>query len=383
VLGILLVNIQAFSMPGAAYLNPSAYGDLTGANLAVWIVTHVFFDQKFISIFSMLFGAGIVLLADRTLAAGGRPAAVHYRRMFWLLLIGLAHAYFIWYGDILVTYALCGMILYPLRKRSPRTLIILAVLWTAIGSMLMLASGASMSGWPPAMAEQFTRDNWLPTADMLAREVAVYRSGWLTQLPMRAGAAFGFQTFIFMILMFWRVGGLVMLGMALHTLGVFSGAASRRTYVALIAVALIVGVPVVAFGAWRNFEAAWNVRYSFFFGMQFNHWAGALVALGWIAAMVLVAQSGVLRGLVSRLEAVGRMALTHYIAQSLICTLIFYGHGLSLFGQVDRVWQAAIVLAIWVVQLLIAPVLVRRLRFGPLEWLWRSLTYGRRQPYAL
>lgn len=380
VLGILLVNIQSFAMPETAYFNPSSYGDLTGANRAVWAVTHILFDQKFISIFSMLFGAGIVLFADRALADGRRAARVHYRRMFWLLLIGLAHAYFIWYGDILVTYALCGMILYPLRKRHPRTLIILGVLWTAIGSLIMLGGGAAMSAWPPNVLEQFTRDSWLPTAGMIAREVSTYRGGWLGQLPRRAEAAFELETFLFLIFFFWRVGGLVLLGMGLHKLGVFSGTASRRVYATLLGVGLFVGVPLVAYGAVRNFDAGWDVRYSFFVGSQFNHWASTLVALGWISAMVLLVRSGALSGFVSRLEAIGRMALTHYIGQSLICTLIFYGHGLAMFGRVERVGQAAIVVGLWTVQLLVAPLLVKRLRFGPLEWAWRSLTYGRRQP---
>ena len=109
VLGILIMNVQSFSMPGAAYLNPTAWGDLTGINLAVWLAGHVLADQKFLTLFSILFGAGVCLFAERAEARSGRSAAVHYRRMFWLLVFGLAHAYFLWVGDILVPYALCGL----------------------------------------------------------------------------------------------------------------------------------------------------------------------------------------------------------------------------------------------------------------------------------
>ena len=112
VLGILVMNIQAFAMPMAAYFNPTAYGDLSGVNFFTWLVSYLFVDQKFLSMFSLLFGAGICLFADRVEARSGRSAGLHYRRMFWLLLFGLVHAYFLWSGDILVTYALCGSVLF-------------------------------------------------------------------------------------------------------------------------------------------------------------------------------------------------------------------------------------------------------------------------------
>ena len=104
------MNIQSFSMVGAAYFNPTAYGDLTGLNRFVWTLSHMLADTKFISIFSMLFGAGIVLMAQKIEARGRRPAKWHYRRMLWLIVIGLLHAYLLWDGDILVSYAVCGVV---------------------------------------------------------------------------------------------------------------------------------------------------------------------------------------------------------------------------------------------------------------------------------
>ena len=115
-LGILIMNIQGFAMPVAAYSNPTAYGDLTGANRWVWTLSHIFADQKFMTIFSLLFGAGIVLMSEKLDARGQRAWGLHYRRTFWLLLIGLAHAYLLWSGDILVAYALCGFWVYWLRR---------------------------------------------------------------------------------------------------------------------------------------------------------------------------------------------------------------------------------------------------------------------------
>ncbi len=132
VLGILPMNIQDFSMPGAAYLNPTAYGDLHGANYWVWLLSHLLADEKFMTIFSMLFGAGIFLMTSRIEAAGQPSAALHYRRMGWLVLFGLLHAYLLWSGDILFSYGVCGLLVFLFRKWRPRTSLIVGALSLAV-----------------------------------------------------------------------------------------------------------------------------------------------------------------------------------------------------------------------------------------------------------
>ena len=139
-------------------------------------------------------------------------------------------------------------------------------------------------------------------------------------------------------------------------------------------------MPVIAYGVWSNFRAGWIVPYSLFVGSQFNYWGSVAVALGWIDLVMLVVRSGRLAGLQRRLAAVGRTAFSNYILQTLLGLVIFYGTGFGLFGSVERVGQLGIVIAIWVVQLVVAPIWIRHFEFGPLEWLWRSLTYGRAQP---
>ena len=118
-----------------------------------------------------------------------------------------------------------------------------------------------------------------------------------------------------------------------------------------------------------------------FHGQQINYWASALVSLGYVGLVMLACQRGVLSGLRARLAAVGQMAFTNYLVQTIICTTIFYGHGFGLFGQVERWGQILIVFSVWALQLIVSPLWLRRFRFGPFEWLWRSLTYGARQPF--
>ncbi len=184
VLGILVMNIQSFAMPFAAYFNPTALGPPSDVDFTVWTILHVFADQKFMSMFSILFGAGVLLFATRASGRTGRSAALHYRRMFWLLVFGLMHAYLIWYGDILVLYAICGMLIYPLRRFGARTLSVLGLLVVGVAAVFMFAGGMSIDTWPPeAVAEM--RDFWSPDAAKLAAEFEAFRGGWLAQMPLR------------------------------------------------------------------------------------------------------------------------------------------------------------------------------------------------------
>ena len=377
-LGILLMNIQSFSMPGDAYLNPTAYGDLTGANLWVWTITHLVADQKFISIFSMLFGAGILLIAERVGAE--RATTVHYRRMAVLLVFGLIHAHVLWSGDILYTYAICGMFVYLARRLTPRRLIIVGLVLHAVSSIFFIANGLLLRGAPADVIAQVTADFWLSSPADLAREISGYRGNWFAQQTFRGPDAMSMETFIFLIDSAWKTSGLMLVGMALYKLGVLSGGRSDSFYRRMAALGFGVGLPVIGYGVWSNFQAGWRVPYSLFLGSQFNYWGSVAVALGWIGLVMLVVRSGTAAQLVRRLAAVGRTAFSNYILQTLLGIGIFYGTGFGLFGRVNRVGQLLTAIAIWAVQLTIAPIWLRHFEFGPLEWLWRTLTYGKAQP---
>jgi uncharacterized protein len=380
-LGILAMNILAFSMPGAAYMNPTVWGGLDGANYWVWLLGHLLADQKMMSIFSMLFGAGIALFAERAAVAGRSPVALHVRRSLWLIVFGLLHAYLLWWGDILFLYGVCALAVFWFRDWSPGRLLALGLAMLAVSSLVFLFFGWSMQYWPPEALAEFIEESWYPGPERLAAEVAAYGGSWMDQMHKRAPTAFEMQTFFLATWGFWRASGLMLVGMALYRLGVLSAQRSAACYSWMIIAGVLIGLPLVAYGVHWNEANAWGPQ-SMFYGFQFNYWGSIPVSLGWIGAVMLLCRSGMLAWLRSRLAAVGRLAFSNYILQSLICTTIFYGHGFGLFGEVERVGQIAIVAGIWLFQLLVSPLWLRRFRFGPLEWLWRSLTYGRRQPFV-
>jgi len=378
ILGILIMNIQSFSMIGAAYLNPTAYGDFTGANKWVWIISHLFADMKFMTIFSILFGAGIVLFTRRLKAKGIHSLAIHYQRTFWLLVIGLAHAYLLWYGDILVVYAISALWVVLLRNKKPRTLLIIGLIVISVASILYLMTGFSLPFMDEAQKEEIM-NGWLPNAGLIQQEIEAYRGSWMEQMEQRIPEAIAMQTFIFFIQTGWRAGGLMLVGMALYKWGILSAEKSSSFYWKMVVVGFLIGFAVVGYGVILNFENDFSMEYSFFTGSQFNYWGSLMVSLGYIGLVMLFVKSGVLKILKKSLQAVGQMALTNYLIQTIICTTLFYGHGFGLYGKLDREEQIIIVFAVWIFQLIISPVWLKYFKYGPFEWLWRSLTYWRLQ----
>jgi uncharacterized protein len=382
VLGILIMNIQYFSMIQGAYFNPTAYGDLTGINMWVWILSHIFADQKFMTVFSILFGAGVIMIVSRIEAGGGSALKIYYRRIIMLILIGLAHAYLLWSGDILVAYGCCGLVVYLFRKARPSRLLIFGMLSISVSTAIYLFFGWSMKFWPPE-AITGMMEFWKPTSEMIQIEIAARQDGWLGQLGYRIPNAIFMQTFVFAIWAGWRSGGLMLIGMALYKFGVITGERSRKFYAYMAVLGFIVGLPLVSYGIVRNFRADWSIYFSFFYGIQFNYWGSLFIGMAYIGVIMLICKTVRFKNTVKPLAAVGQMALTNYLFQTLICTTIFNGHGFGLFGEMPRYGQILIVFGIWIIQLIISPIWLSHFRFGPLEWFWRSLTYGKFQPMRL
>lgn len=409
VLGILMMNITAFGLPSAAYVNPMMealephVGEFSGLTRSVWMGIHLLFDLKMMSIFSMLFGAGLVLQGAR-FGAGGRPgfAGVYYRRLLWLFVIGMVHAYFIWYGDILVAYALCGLLLYPVRKLRAGWLIAIGVvvllvalpIWTGLGFALeylkkaaaeaqaMLDKGGTLNaeqrgmldGWKNAQADMN------PTAEKLAQEIVQMRGSWMDSFRHNAGQAVFMQTFLFVLMTLWRALGAMLIGMGLMKLGVFAAARSTRFYAMLAVLGYALGLPIVWYGGTQLIEHQFDMVYIYKIGWHFNYIGSLLVALGHVGAVMLIVSAGALKWATSRLAAVGRMPLTNYLSQSLICTLFFWGWGLGFFAKLTLPAMVLVVLGVWALQLLWSPVWMGRFQFGPAEWAWRTLTYWKRHP---
>lgn len=380
ILGILIMNIQSFSMPGAAYMNPMAYGDMTGINKWVWVLSHVWADQKFMSIFSILFGAGVVLVTQNAEMKTGQSAGLHYRRTFWLLVIGLIHAHLIWYGDILVTYALCAFFVYLFRKVRPVRLMIMGFLFLSVHTLLYLLFGFSLPFWPEESVVAI-QESWLPGIATIQSEIEAVRGSLGEQIAHNSEQAFFMETFVFLTTFLWRAGGLMLVGMALYKWGILSAQKSQSFYLKGWMISWLIGLPLIIYGLIRNFSEEFSLAFSMFMGSQFNYWGSVFIAFGYICLVMILAKSPRLSGLKSRLAAIGQMAFTNYIIQSILAIFIFHGIGLGLFGEVDRTGQILITLCIWIVQFMWSKPWLEKFRFGPLEWLWRSLTYREKQPF--
>ena len=371
VLGILIMNITSFSQISMAYMNPTIGAGLEGYNQYFHAFNYIFADTRFMSIFSMLFGAGVVLFTQRIEAKGKRVAALHYKRMFWLLLFGLIHAYFIWVGDILVTYAICGSLVFFFRKKSIRTLFIMAVILFLIPISLKFMTYYGM----PADALESTFAFFHPSAEQIASQTQAMRGSYLEQMPLRVEDAIQIQTLVFMIEMFWRASAMMLLGMILYRKGILSAEKSTAYYKKLMWVGFVPGLILSGIGLSQVYASEWNAAYVMNIGANYKFVSGLFMALGYIGLVIWCYKKGIFKKLQNRLRATGRMAFTNYIGMSVICTLLFNGHGLGLFGTLDRLQQFLIVISVWVLILIISPLVLKNYRLGPLEWLWRKLTY--------
>jgi len=378
VLGILLMNVQSFSMPEVTYFNPTAYGDLNGVNYWVWYLSRLFVDTKFMSIFSMMFGASMLLILDRAAARGRRPFAVHLRRNAFLALVGLAHAYLLWVGDILFPYALCSFFVFLFRKRRPRALVILGLVMLLIGSALSLLGGMQPDS-PELRAEA---EKFNPTQEMVDEELTIYRSGWLEQMPHRVESARSMHLMVLPWYFFWRVTGMMLLGMAFFRWGILSAERSRRFYWTFVALGIVVGLPLVHYGVVVSDANEWAYLATFFGAAQYNYWGSVFVACGWIGVVMLVCKSTLGLAEMSAVASVGRMAFTNYLMQTVIATTFFYGHGFGQFGRLERIEQLFFVLTVWALQLIWSPWWLKRFRYGPAEWIWRWATYGKRPGFV-
>jgi uncharacterized protein len=401
-LGILVINIEVFALSEVAMLRPPLAGGFAGTDFAAWLVSFLLCNGKMMAIFSMLFGAGLVLMTDRFDRRDMPLAAVYYRRIFGLFLFGMAHAYLIWYGDILVTYAVCGALLFPLRRLSPRWLIPLGALVLLVAVPIIMGIGwlfdwirdgaaagdaAEAAGRLPSEMQQGMQEAWVkiqagldPDAEQLAEEIALHRQGYWEGFSDRALDCLLAQIFSNATFFFWRSMGLMLVGAGLMKLGVFTAARSYRSYMGMMVVGYGIGFSLSALSVWSMMAHDFDFIHVCTTAVHLDYIGGVFVALGHVGLVMIACKAGVVRWLAAALAAAGRMALTNYLMQSVICVLLFEGWGLGWFMELSRTELLGVIAAVWVLQLTLSRLWLARFRFGPAEWLWRSLTYVRWQP---
>ena len=400
-LGILLMNIVAMGMNAAAYDNPTVTGGSTGPNLWVWTLMHVLAEGKMRCLFSLVFGASVILLTSR-LDTGAEAGDIYYRRTLWLLLFGIVHAFLLWEGDILYPYALCGLALFPFRKLRAKTLII-------IGSILLLLNAAAYIGHgfvqrgmieegQAAVAavaagktlteeeeaakyeyQQFLRFS-RPTAEQLAKDAEEWRSrNPLRVIGARAKFVFFIHSFPYYHPFSWDIWCMMLIGMGLMKLGVLSAERPARLYRLFVLIGYGIGIPVNSYTAWVMISSNFDPVVHQFAASIYD--LGRLsIALGHLGLIMLMVKAGWFRGAIARLSAVGQTAFSNYVLHSVVTAFLFTGYGFQLYGHLQRYQLYLVVLAIWAVNLIASPIWLRHYRFGPLEWCWRSLTYWKRQP---
>lgn len=380
VMGILLMNIAAFALPEAAYFNPRAYGPAGPVELGLWAANFILVDGKMRALFSLLFGASLLLVLEKARAQGDDAESAHFRRMKWLLLFGLIHFYLIWHGDILTLYAVIGCIAWFFSELSTRRLVRWAIALLALqaliyASFLPLALDAppGSTGWRELQA-----GFGIPTPEDVARELAVYRGRYGDIFLHRLKSA-GWMPLAQIILVGSETLAFMLLGMAGLRGGFLTGTVNRAIYVRAAIVGYGVGLPLTALLAWVCWRSDFDARMMFAAALPLGLPARPFVLLGHVALALLWLNGGI-SPLRTRIIAAGRVAFTNYLGCSLLMTGLFYGYGLGLFGRLDRLALLAIVLATWVAMLAWSRPWLERFAFGPLEWLWRSLARGKMQP---
>lgn len=402
--GILLMNITGFGL-FKAYFDPTNNGGATGWDLKAWWTTMMFFEGTMRGMFSILFGAGILLFTGKAVKDLGDTSVtdLFFRRLMWMVLFGVIHCYLLlWDGEILYTYAITGMFAFSFRHLIPKYLmmgaaviLVVATLlslsdyvqtkdaWekvsvannkTSKGETLLANDSAAILKWQGIVKENKA------TPEEVKAEMKARSKGYWSIVKHKVPENQYMQTTFLYLIGFWDTLAMMLWGMAFFKLGILSAAKSNRFYWTMAVVGYGIGLTV------NYLETAHIVNSQFsIVSLKLNlvsyNLGRVAVTCGHIALIMLFVKSGILPLLRKALAAVGQMAFSNYITHSIICNFIFLGYGLSMYGKLHRHELYYIVVGIWILQLIISPIWLKYFHFGPLEWLWRSLTYWKRQPF--
>lgn len=392
VMGILAMNIAAFDMPFMAYLSPAIYGGDTGANLASWFFSYIIFDGKMRGLFSLLFGASMTLIAERAEAKSENPVKIHYTRMFWLALFGLAHFFFIWFGDILFLYASVGCIAFLFRKWQPRRLIKWALVIYTLGFLLFSAATGGMlytryqASQPDATAKQIKDYEKIIKSDEFTavgtqKDIKLYRSGYVKIVSHKLHEEWS-EPFVGILHSIFETLPLMMIGMALLKNGFLLGQWDTQRYRKWALYGVSGGAIFGAMAAYGQFASGFNPVIVINTQISWMTLPRLLMTMGYAAGLILLVQRLAGTGFLTRVVATGQAAFTNYLGTSILLTTIFYGYGLGLYGEVSRAGLWPFVIGAWALMLWWSKPWLERFRYGPLEWVWRSLARGKLQPLA-
>lgn len=409
-LGILLMNIPGFGINWDYF-----QGILTGPHNTKDYYTEaavdIFFEGTMRGLFSMLFGAGMILFIHGKKEIPGGPTVVelYYRRLLWLVIFGVINAYvFLWGGDILYFYGLCGMLLYVFHKTNPKWLLVLGIFCLAMmaykGQLGYEETRDKRKAYNEAVQlkkekkeltaeQQQAIEEWTAIEKRMTPDTAFtnrhnrkMHSGYATIftyfIPRNTmGESYGMYHWAI-----WDCLGMMLIGMALFGWGFFSNRLSTSTYIMGLLVGYGIGIPIGLnmFTEARMLPTAEMGHYIDRYSV--NHWAlydvrRLLLTVGHASLLMLAFRVRVLTWLMKALSNVGQMAFTNYLMQSIICTLFFYGYGLGYYNKLKFHQIYYVAFGVWIFQFIFSAIWLRYFRFGPFEWLWRSLTYWKLQPF--
>ncbi|MCJ2177300.1 DUF418 domain-containing protein [Novosphingobium album (ex Hu et al. 2023)] len=380
VLGILTINIAAFAGPMASSTSPNLPHPVGPADETAFAFSFLFFEGKMRALFSLLFGAGLVLFWERTEAAGRDGDVLQVRRLFWLMALGALHYLLLWWGDILFLYAICGLAALLLRPLNDRLLLIIALglyyawhLWGLFESAATISAETALRQGAATAAQIHLLAEWLqPVRSWAAQELSESHLGFLGLIAVKLEQR-----------PFWQVQmvsgnfsetlPLMLIGMVLYRRGLFTGtmARSRLKVVGVTCTAAGLALTAMFLGwAWPRHFPPVAMHAALVWGLAMPH---LLCGCGYAALLVMVTPQLAPTALGQRLIAAGRMAFSNYILTSLVMTFAFYGWGIGLFGSIGPAKQLLFVLGGCALMLGWSKPWLSRYRRGPLEWLWRSL----------
>jgi uncharacterized protein len=407
-LGILLVNIKGFGLPDLLVTDISVQKE-TGLNYFTWYVFGPgVLEGTMRAIFSMLFGSGIIIFINRLekRKKGLLPLGFFFRRQFWLLLFGLFDIYvLLWYGDILFLYAFFGLLLFPLRKLKAGYLFLITafclLLATAGENLELYKQKAILTKGEMIAAKDTTKtkltDRQKDTLDELNamikksnnKEKKTEISHQLTAMQGNYSAAFHLRTEMatreertgIYYSVIWDILLFMFLGMAFYKTGILQGEASLKMYMWMAIAGLVIGLPLSYYYLQPELQYHHNyiemIRHQRFVFYELQRFARSIGVLG---LLLFIYKSGWLKKFFALMQPVGQMALTNYLAQSFLCGLFFYGPALGMFGKLQRYELYYVVFVVWIIEIAWSHAWLHRFHFGPCEWLWRSLTYWKKQP---